>query len=195
MGYSIANEEQPLYVRLASLTAEGERYEQKGTMKIIHKPSVGIELDGKLVPWGATRQDLQELWGSPSEAINVVHNISKYLPDAEDIIERKDIYENYLNQDVSFTAVYDKDDIFMEFELHEADQIKVADIDISFKVAIPDIVNELKKRGYDLTELEGSDENILINSLLTNFASSQYLGGDGDQVRYVYCSRNIDHLL
>ena len=164
-------------------------------MKIIHKPSVGIELDGKLVPWGATRQDLQELWGSPSEAINVVHNISKYLPDAEDIIERKDIYENYLNQDVSFTAVYDKDDIFMEFELHEADQIKVADIDISFKVAIPDLVNELRKKGYDLTELEGSDQNILINSLLTNFASSQYLGGDGVQVRYVYCSGNIDHLL
>ena len=164
-------------------------------MKIIHKPSVGIELDGKLVPWGTKRQDLQELWGSPSEAINVVHNISQYLPDAEDIIERKDIYQNYLNKDVSFAAVYNKADIFSEFELHEADQIKVADIDISFKVAITDLVSELKKKGYDLTELEGSDENILINSLLTNFASSRYLGGDGDLVRYVYCSGNIDHLL
>lgn len=164
-------------------------------MKIIHKPTVGIELAGKLVPWGTTRQDLQELWGAPSEAMNVVHNISKYLPDAEDIIERKDIYQNYLNQGISFAAVYDKDDIFSEFELHEADQITVADIDISFKVAVPDLVNELEKKGYDLTELEGSDENILINSLLTNFASSQYLGGDGDFVRYVYCSGNIDHLL
>ena len=164
-------------------------------MKIVYKPSVGIELAGKLAPWGTARQDLQALWGAPSKAMNVVHNISKYLPDAEDILERKDIYEKYLNQDISFAAVYDKDDIFSEFELHEADQITVADIDISFKVAVPDIVNKLKMKGYDLTALEGSDENILINSLLTNFASSRYLGGDEDLVSYVYCSQNIDHLL
>ena len=168
---------------------------QKGNMKIIHKPNLGIELAGKLVPWGTTRRDLQELWGSPSEAMNVVHNISNYLPNAEDIIERKDIYQNYLNKNISFAAVYDKDDIFAEFELHQADQITVADLDISFKLTVPDLVSELKKRGYDLTELEGSDENILINSLLTNFASSQQLGGDGHLVRYVYCSRSIDHLL
>ena len=164
-------------------------------MKIIHKPSVGIELAGKLVLWGTTRQNLQEILGAPSEAINVVHNISKYLPDSEDIIERKDIYEKYLSQDISFATIYDKDDLFSEFELHGADQITVADIDINFKVAVADLVTELKMKGYDLTELEGSDENILINSLLTNFASSQYLGGDGDFVRYVYCSQNIDHLL
>jgi hypothetical protein len=56
-------------------------------------------------------------------------------------------------------------------------------------------VDELGKKGYELTELEGSSENILVNSLLTNFASSQSLGGDGNLVDYVYCGRRIDHLL
>lgn len=164
-------------------------------MKIIHKPNVGIELAGKLVPWGAARQDLRESWGAPTEERNIVHNISKYLPGEDDIVERKDIYQDYMNQSVSFAASYDKDDIFSEFELHQADQITIADIEISFNIAVQDLVSELEKKGYELTRLEESSENILIASLLTNFVSSRHLGGDGDCVGYVYCSSNTNHLL
>jgi hypothetical protein len=163
-------------------------------VKIIHKPTVGIELAGKLVPWGTTRQDLQKVWGIPSETVNIVHNVSQYLPGADDIVQRQDVYQNYMGQNVSFAAVYDKDDIFKEFELHGGGQITIADVDINFESAVPDLVDELKKKGYDLTELEGSEENILISSLLTSFASSQSMGGDGELVSYVYCSANIDHL-
>ncbi len=164
-------------------------------MDISHKPNVGMMVGGKLLRWGMSRQEVRDLLGVPSKEINLVHNISKYLPGAEDIIERKDSYQHYLGQAVSFATIYDKDDIFKEFELHEADQIIIGDVTISFKAAVPELVDELKKRGYELIELDGSDEDILITSLFTNFASSQHLGGDGNLVSYAYCAENIDHLL
>ena len=164
-------------------------------MDISHKPTVGIMLGGKLVRWGMSRQEVGDLLGIPSQEINMVHNISKYLPGAKDIIERKDSYQHYLGQAVSFATIYDKDDIFREFELHEADQIIIDDVIINFKAAVPDLVDELRKKGYELIELEGSDENILIKSLLTNFTSAESLGGDGNLVSYVYCTGNIGHLL
>lgn len=164
-------------------------------MEIIHIPAVGIELAGRLVRWGTSRQALRQFLGAPSDGVDVVHDISRYLPGAEDIDERKDIYREYIGRAVSFTALYDREDAFREFELHEADQIQVGEIAISFKTAVPDLAVEIENKGYALTELEGSKENILINSLLTNFASARYLGGDGDLVGYVYCSESIDHLL
>ena len=164
-------------------------------MEIVHKPTAGIELDGQLLAWGTDRHDLRKTLDEPFREINLVHEIGGYLPDFDDLVERKDVYRNYRGQGISFTLIYDKDDIFSEFELHEGEELLVNDVKIDFRKNIFDFVTELGKKGYQPIEVEGSDENILIGSLLTNFASSDHAGGNGKQIAYVYCSVNIDHLL
>lgn len=164
-------------------------------MEIVHKPTVGIELDGHLLTWGTERHDLRNALNEPFKEINLVQKIGGYLPDLDDLVVRKDVYRNYRDRGISFTLIYDKDDIFSEFELQEGETLLVGDVKLDFRKNVFDLVAELERKGYHPVELEGSDENILISSLLTNFASSDHLGGNGKQVAYIYCSVNIDHLL
>lgn len=129
------------------------------------------------------------------EEINDTFDLSAFIPESDPIITKKDIYNRTFDPALWFVLIYDDQEEFKAFELHEGINFAVQDCQIDFSDDIFFIKNKLIELGYDLHSLDGSEENILVSAIKTNFASSNEMGGDGKELSYVYCAENIDHLL
>lgn len=164
-------------------------------MNVIHKPNVGILIQDISLKWGMSRSDIRKVLNRQFEEVNNVHKISDYLPESDDITERKDIYYKTLTEDLWFALIYDAADLLKEFELHEGGSFIVDTLLINFTDSVSNLRSSLLNSNIQFISINGSEENILIPDLLTHFASAEEMGGHGKHVAYIYCSENIHHLL
>jgi hypothetical protein len=68
-------------------------------ISIVYQPGKGISIDGKLLLWGADRQELRTFLNDSYEVADSIVDISQYNDgdSSKNIIQRRDIYENYKN--------------------------------------------------------------------------------------------------
>ena len=162
-------------------------------MKIKHFPKIGIDINGHMFNWQTSRNKIQNTLGKPHEQINLIHDFSEY-GFTEKLIDRKDIYLKYGKSDAFFIFIYSENDLLKEFELHEGAEFSVNNLLLNFNTNIFEISSTITEAGYEVINLEGNNENLLVKSLYTTFSSSEHNGGEGKDLSYIYCAENIDHL-
>ena len=162
-------------------------------MNMIHYPSKGLQIGDSVIDWGTPREKVRQALGPGFKEENSVTSFKEFLPDSEDIIVRKDYYQNFQKSSTWFTFSYTEDDLLEECEIHQTEfEVKVKNIVISFHKDFFKVVEKLKVQNENLILLDSEDA--LLEDYKTSFSSQEHNGGDGQNIGYIYFSTNIEHL-
>ena len=112
---------------------------------------------------------------------------------SKNIIQRRDIYENYKGQENFFFLNFDTNDKLTEIELHHGFNINIEGVDIDFSMDVEKVADLLTSISNDKKQL--SDGEYFFEKLKLTIASSEAMGGEGNQLSYFYCSKDVTHLL
>lgn len=137
---------------------------------------------------------MRQLLKDRHEENNKIIDMSKYHDGSNNfnIIQRRDIYCNYQEQENFFFFNYDKDDFLSEIEIHHGIAIMVDETKLDFGKTFQENVSLLKNISLD--NIEFSNGEHLFKDLKLTIADSESMGGEGPMLAYFYCAKNIDHL-
>jgi hypothetical protein len=160
-----------------------------------YQPDKGISIGDKLLFWNADRQQVRALLNDEFKVDDDVIDLSKYNDGdtSKKIIQRRDIYENYQGQDNFFFLNFDVHERLTEVEVHHGLDIDIESIVINNTMDIENIANLLDNISGDKKQL--SDGEYFYKSLKLTIASSDAMGGDGKELGYFYCSKDVSHLV
>ncbi len=165
-------------------------------MNTVHIPTVGIVLGDIQLNWQESCDKIRESLNCEYEEHNDITDLSEFLEDAEPIITRTDIYNKTLSPKLWFTLRYSESDELIEFELHESSFLFIVkDLAFDFSNLFGAVKSNINSSTHFFIQVEGSEENILIESLKTNLASDREMGGDSNTLSYIYCAQCVKHLI
>ena len=164
------------------------------TTTITYFPDKGIYIDDKMINWDFDRFKIRNLLGNNHKEDDRIIDLSKYYDgnDEYNIIQRRDVYENYNGKENSFFLNYSKDDLLNEVEIHGGYTILIGDIKIDFDMNFDDAVSLLQSISIDNRQI--SDGEYFFKDLKLTIAHNEFMGGEGEELAYFYCSNNVDHL-
>lgn len=164
------------------------------TTSLTYRPDKGVSFDDTQINWGFDRLNVRHLLGGIHRESNSVIDISEYNNGSKDynIVQRRDIYQNYGGQDNFFFLNYDKDDFLKEIEIHKGIEILIGHIKLVFDTDFRDAVSLLKSISSDNKQI--SHGEYFFKDLKLTIADSESMGGDGEVLAYFYCSQNVNHL-
>ena len=165
------------------------------TLLITYYPNNGILLNDINLHWGMDRETIRQLLNQSHKANDSIIDLSQFnnSNSAPDIVQKRDIYQNYEALDNYFFLNYDVEDLLEEIEIHNGPQIIVENIQLSFDKEISEILLDLKSICGDNEQL--SPGEYLFADLKLTIADAEFMGMEGNTLAYFYCSKNIDHLL
>jgi len=157
-------------------------------------PNIGVKLDSHTFEWGADRASIRPLLDNQHEEDNHVVEMSEFFDGdkSHDIEVRKDIYENYKDGENYFFLIYDEKDQLHEVEFHWGMKVLVEGVTLDFEKDINQQIKQLSKLDRIRRIEEGS---VYFKRLKLSVSNAASMGGDGNDLAYVYVSQNIEHLL
>jgi hypothetical protein len=157
---------------------------------LTYQPGKGVFIDDTLLLWGSDRQLARTLLNGKYEAGDHVIDLGE--PN-QNLIQHRDIYKNYQRQDNLFFINYDENEQLTEVEVHHGLIIRVGAIILNFSMDFEEATKLLEGISGDNMRL--ADGTYFFNDLKLTIASSQTMGGDGNQLSYFYCSKDVSHLV
>jgi len=156
---------------------------------LTYQPDKGVFIDDKLLLWNSDRQQVRTLLNGKFE---IADNVIDLGDATQNIIQRRDIYENYQGQDNFFFLNFDENEQLTEVEVHHGLTINVAGVVIDFSMGIEKVADLLGSISADNKRL--SDGEYFFKNLKLTIASSESMGGEGNELSYFYCSKDVSHL-
>jgi hypothetical protein len=161
---------------------------------ITYQPDKSISFGDVLLSWGKERSQIRKLLNDNFEISDTVIDLSPYNfgDTSQKIIQRRDIYRNFQGHDNFFFVNFDNEDKFRDIEIHHGLEININGKVINFSMDI-DKVAELLDNISDGKKIL-SDGEYFFKDLKLTIASSEAMGGDGHNLAYFYCSKDVTHL-
>jgi hypothetical protein len=100
------------------------------------------------------------------------------------IIQKRDIYQDFENDKNLFFFNYDEEDKLCEIEIHDGIELFIENKNIKIGEDINSVIEKLE---YPYSENE--DGNYSFNELKINIANSEYMGGIGNNLSYIYLTK------
>jgi len=165
------------------------------TMTLTYHVDKSVSFSEVLLLWGTDRQQVRTLLNDKFEIGDNVVDLSQYNngDTSKNIIQRRDIYKNYQGQDNFFFLNFDTNDRLTEVEVHHGFDISIGAVVIDFSMDIEKAADLLDTISVDKKRL--SDGEFFFRDLKLTIASSDAMGGEGNELSYFYCSKDISHLL
>jgi hypothetical protein len=166
------------------------RWLQTMAITLTYQLDKGVFIDDTLLLWGSDRQQVRLLLNDKFE---IADNVIDTGDTIQNIIQRRDIYKNYQEQDNFFFLNFDENDQLAEVEVHHGLEINIADVSIDFSMDIEKAAEMVEAISGDIKQL--SDGEYFFRNLKLTIASSDAMGGDGNELSYFYCSKDVSHLV
>ena len=165
------------------------------TITVTYQPDKSVSIGDTVLLWDTDRQQVRRLLNDKFKIADDVIDLSQYNngDTSKNIIRRRDIYENFKEQENFFFLNFDSNDKLTEIELHHGLVISIEGVDIEFSMDVKKVVELLSSISNDKKKL--SDGEYLFEKLKLTIASSDAMGGDGTELAYFYCSKDISHLV
>lgn len=165
------------------------------TITLTYQPDKSISFGDLLLLWGTDRNQIRQLLNDNFEISNNVIDLSKYNngDTSQNIIQRRDIYRNFQGQDNFFFLNFDNEDKLRDIEIHHGLDININGKVINFSMDIEKVAELLDNISDDKKLL--SDGEYFFKDLKLTIASSDAMGGDGKELSYFYCSKDVTHLI
>jgi hypothetical protein len=151
---------------------------------------MGIEIN-----WSTPRNIVREKLFGTYEEKNTFIDMSIYNSGNTEfnIFQRRDVYEMLNKLPCLIFFNYDKNDLLRDIEMHTGVSLKIGNLILSFDKDIDIAIDELKVISNKIQVVD--IENIVFNDLKLVIASNDAMGGEGNNLGYVYISNDISHLL
>lgn len=113
---------------------------------LIYQPDKGVSIDDTVLLWNTDRQQVRKLLNEKFEIADNVFDLSQYNNGdaSKNIIQRRDIYENYKGQKSFFFLNFDDNDKLLEIELHYGFNISIKGVEIDFSMKVEKIAELLR---------------------------------------------------
>lgn len=156
-------------------------------MEIKYIPNLGIEINSKKIFWEDSRE-LTRLKLRNSHTIDDFEMDNSELFNGDhsyNIVQKRDVYENYENGQNLFFLNYNKADALTEIEFHNGIKLHIE----NQKIEIGEEMNSvLQKLNSHYIEIEAG--NFYFKELKLNIADDIFMGGDGKELSYIYITKN-----
>jgi hypothetical protein len=154
-----------------------------------------VSFDNTVLLWDLDRQEVRNLLNDKFKIADDVIDLSEYYDGdtSKNIIQRRDIYENYKGQENLFFLNFNANDKLTEIELQHGFIIHIEGIEIDFSMDIEEVAELLTSISNDKKQL--SEGEYFFEKLKLTVASSNAMGGDSSELAYFYCSKDVSHLL
>ena len=155
---------------------------------LTYQPDKSISFGELLLPWGVDRQKIRILLNGNYEINDSVIELNQYNngETSQNIVQRRDIYKNYLSQDNFFFLNFDENDKLQDIEIHHGLVINIGTIIVSFEMDIEKVADLIN--GISSSKRKISEGEYLFEDLKLAIASSEAMGGEGNELSYFYCS-------
>jgi hypothetical protein len=162
---------------------------------VTYQPDKSVSFGDLVLLWGTDRQQVRTMLNDKFEIGDNVVDLSQYNDGdtSQNIIQRRDIYTNYKGQDNFFFLNFDTNDRLTEVELHHGLDIHIKEVRINFSMEIEKVAELLDSISNEKEQL--SEGEYFYKNLKLTIASSEAMGGDGSQLSYFYCTRDVTHLI
>jgi len=166
----------------------------EANLTIIYTPGKGIEFDNQTINWDMDRLAIRTMLNNSHEESDILYELSEFFDGdtSRDIEVRRDIYSNYKCCNISLFLNYSTKNILQEIEVHEGAVIHIHNITVIFDVEASKLAQRFKTQGHQFKET--SEEDYFFPDLRMTFASKRSMGGDGAEVGYFYCAKDVSHI-
>jgi hypothetical protein len=149
-------------------------------------PDSGIMFGDSFIPWGMTRENVRVI-------LQGVYEINDKVFDGT--IYRRDVYTRIFGTPLFLFLNYDGNNQFSEVEMHSGINLSVAGHLVNFDMQFQEAVELLYKVSTDNRLIDRSE--VLFIDLKLTLCSAAKMGGDkeDDLLSYMYCAKDITHLL
>ena len=163
-------------------------------MHLEYLPNKGFILNTISINWQEKRNAVRETIGKTFKEDDTIIDVSHYFDGDEsmNIHQRRDVYETLNSLKVLVFLNYDHDNKLKEIEVHAGLNVMIDDIKLQFGKDLSEQLNQFQNKGIVYTEIE--EGNYLIAELKMTLANSESMGGDGNDLTYIYLSSDISHL-
>lgn len=161
---------------------------------LTYQPDKSISFGDILLLWGTERRQVRTLLNDKFEIADSVIDLGQYnnADTFKNIIQRRDIYKNYKGQDNFFLFNFDKEDRLRDLEIHHGLDISINGEVINFSMHIEVVAELLNNISGDKKRL--SDGEYFFQNLKLTIASCEAMGGDGNELSYFFCGKEVTHL-
>jgi hypothetical protein len=151
-------------------------------------------LNENKIDWDLERFMIRQILGNCHKTDDKIIDFSKYNDGKTEfnIIQKRDIYENYNGEQNYFFLNYDEKELLKEIEIHNGIIIIIDTIKLAFETNYKEAVLLLKNISKENKKI--SDGEYMFKDLKIVITDGISMGGDSKELSYFYCSKNIDHL-
>lgn len=160
-------------------------------ISLTYQPGKSVSFGDTVLLWDTDRQQVRKLLKDKFEIADNVIDLSQYNngDTSKNIIQRRDIYKNYKGKENFFFLNFDTTNKLTEIELHYGFSISIEGVYIDFSMDVEKVAELLTSISNDKKQL--SDGEYLCEKLKLTIASSDAMGGDGSELAYFYCSKDV----
>lgn len=156
-------------------------------MKVTYLINLGIEIHSEKIFWNESRQNVRvKLKQSHRDDDKEFDNSDFFDGDTSfNIIQKRDIYQDFQNEENLFFFTYDEENKLSEIEFHMGIELIIGNT----KIAIGEDINRvIEKLQYPFSE--NDEGNYFFNELKLTMANDAYMGGDGNGLSYIYLTKD-----
>jgi hypothetical protein len=157
---------------------------------LTYHPDKGILIGDRLLLWNTDREQARTLLNGEFEIEDNVFDLGDTF---QNIVQQRDIYKNYQGENNFFFLNFDENEQLTEVEVHHGLQINVSGVIIDFSMDIEKAANLLERIAGDIKQLSGGE--YFFKDLKLTIASNNAMGGEGNELAYFYCSKDVSHLV
>ncbi|WP_153800458.1 hypothetical protein [Foetidibacter luteolus] len=164
------------------------------SITLTYQPGKSISLNNLLLIWDMDRCQTRQLLNDVFEISDTEIDLSQYNngDTSQNIIQRRDIYRNYQGLHNFFFLNFDKEDKLRDIEIHYGVDVRINGEVINFSMDIEEVAQLLDRVSGEKTIL--SEGEYFFKNLKLTIASRNAIGGEGSELSYFYCSKNVMHL-
>lgn len=165
------------------------------TITVTYHPDKSVSFDNTVLLWDLDRQEVRKLLNDKFKIADEVIDLSEYHDGdtSKNIIQLRDIYENYKGLDNLFFLNFDANDKLTEIELQRGFIICIEGVEIDFSMKVEKVAELLTSISNEKKQL--SEGEYFFKKLKLTVASSSAMGGDSSELAYFYCSKDVSHLV
>jgi hypothetical protein len=156
-------------------------------MRITYFPNLGIEIHSEKILWNESRQNIRtKLKQSHKDDDKEFDNSDFFDGDISfNIIQKRDIYQDFENDKNLFFFNYNDENELCEIEFHTGIELIIENIKFEIGEDINRVIGKLE---YPYSENDNG--NYFFKELKLNIANDEYMGGDGNDLSYIYLSKD-----
>jgi len=156
-------------------------------MKVTYLPNLGVEIHSEKILWNESRENVRVKLKQSHKDDDKEFDNSAFLDGdtSFNIIQKRDIYQDFENEENLFFFTYDEENQLSEIEFHTGIELTIGNT----KIAIGEDINRvIEKLHYPY--FENDEGNYFFNELKLTMANDAYMGGDGNSLSYIYLTKD-----